>query len=580
MTEEEYNRWLTDLSVQRVLLAELHYAGGIEYVSTAPYISKPTDSDPNRSYDDLLATAVDIATRIDGLIQFGEIALVDDGSITHWIPRAWQGHPIRLYLGGPEWSRDDFRLLAIGRNGGIREARFGEIVFEMDDESSVLDEPINTGELPDDMGPVPLALGSVYNVPAYRVESQTLTYHVSYLPVSSASAKDNGAAVSHSTDTAAGTVTLNQPLVGELSVDIEESHNTPAQIVEWVAAQYGIDVYEADMPDHAVGLYYNSEVSGREILDDLCEGLGAYWYINALGHLVVRQHTDPEEEETDITLVAGESSGGVGYISDALSGTGLPPAGSISKNPFTDNVLYALIDMQIGSHRTLLIVISGDLSGGEADRVRVWIDGEEATVPIHRAQYLEALDATQIEMRDPNMEPWVDGGQYTIDITLDGNEPSAADFRLGPDDIAQHQVRLVETHSPWKELTLRWGRNYQPLTTVAGSVEDNSPEEAARLREEWRERRGTQDVDDYPLAEHVERNSALQTSAGATAERDRLLALRSVRREVWAIEAFTPPVEVGMAIEVEHPLLAGRVGRIISVSRSPTHDTTELEVWL
>src|SRR5699024_5932453 len=158
--------------------------------------------------------------------------------------------------------------------------------------------------------------------------------------------------------------------------------------------------------------------------------------------------------------------------------------------------------------------------------------------------------------------------------------PSAADFRLGPDDIAQHQVRLVETQSPWKELTLRWRRNYHPLTTVAGSVEDNNPEEAARLRGEWRERRGAQNVDDYPLAEHVERNSALQTSAGATAERDRLLALRSVRREVWAIEAFTPPVEVGMAIEVEHPLLAGRVGRIISVSRTPTHETTELEVWM
>src|SRR5699024_11815247 len=134
-------------------------------------------------------------------------------------------------------------------------------------------------------------------------------------------------------------------------------------------------------------------VSGREILDDLCEGLGAYWYINALGHLVVRQHT----------------------------------------------------------------------------------------------------------------------------------VPSAADFWLGPDDIAQHQVRLVETQSPWKELTLRWRRNYHPLTTVAGSVEDNNPEEAARLREEWRERRGTQDVDGYRLAEHAERGSTLAASDGATAERDRLL---------------------------------------------------------
>src|SRR5690554_1696224 len=116
MTDQEYERWLSDLSARRVLLAELHYAGGIEYVATAPYISKPTDADPNRVYDDLLTRAVDISTRIDGLIQFGELTLVDDGQIADWAARAWQGHPIRLYLGGPDWSRDDFRLLAMGRN--------------------------------------------------------------------------------------------------------------------------------------------------------------------------------------------------------------------------------------------------------------------------------------------------------------------------------------------------------------------------------------------------------------------------------------------------------------------------------
>lgn len=449
MTDDQYKNWLADLSAARVVLCELEYAGGTEYVATGPYVSLPSDQKPNQVYDDILVEAVDIETRLDSLISFGEVALIDDGSITEWVERAWQGHRIRIYLGGPDWSRDDFRLRATGINGGITSARRGEIVFEMTDQSALLDEPVDTGEMPEDAGPVPLALGSVYNAPAYRTSKKTLEYTASYLSVDSLNPKDSGNGVPSTKDLSGGTFVLDNATQAELTVDIEEQHNTPEQIVQWVAGQFGLPVAEASLPAYTVGLYYNSETTGRQILDDLCEGLGAYWYINSLGEIVTRQHT----------------------------------------------------------------------------------------------------------------------------------VPMASDLTLTLDDIEQDGVSLVETEQPWASLSLAWGRNYTPLSQVAGVVEDNSADKAARLKREWSKSKAEQDTDDYPLAEDVERESCISDSSDAKTERDRLLALRSVRGDTWELNGFMPPVEVGQTVDVLQPRIEGLVGRIVSVSHSPTRSDSTIEIW-
>lgn len=453
MTDTQYENWLANLSARRVLLAELHHAGGVEYVATGPFISRPADANPNRIYIDILNKAVDISTRIDGLVGFGQLELLDNGEITHWVNRAWHGHPITLRLGAPDWPLDDFRVLAKGRNGGIREARRGVLLFDMDDESSVFDQQIDTGELPDGSGPVPLALGSVYNAPAYLLSVDPYAFKASHLPVTALSPKDNGNPITHVNDLVNGAFELSSGLIGELTVDIEEQHNTPLAVCQWVASYYGVPLGDVDLPSYTVGLYFNSDVTGRQILDELCGGLGAYWYLNALGELVVQQH----------------------------------------------------------------------------------------------------------------------------------KEAATADLTLVTDEIAFDKIRLIETQPPWRGLTLRYRRNYSPLSAVAGAVEEGDPSEASRLRSEWRESRASQDVSYYPLAEQTERaerNSVIQAEADAIAERDRLLALRGVRRDVWSIEAFTPPVQAGMPLAINHPRLAGRVGRVTSVSRSPTQGTTNLELWL
>ncbi|WP_438454916.1 hypothetical protein [Vreelandella venusta] len=454
MTDAQYENWLTNLSANRILLAELHHAGGIEYVATGGFVSRPTDANPNRPYIDILSKAIDISTRIDGVAGFGRLELFDNGEITDWVDRAWHGHPIILRLGAPDWPLDDFRVLARGRNAGLKESRRGVIMFDMEDESSIFDQQIDTGELPDASGPVPLALGSVYNAPAYLLSTAPYAFKASYLPVTALAPKDNGDDTVISTvDLANGSFELSASLVGTLTVDIEEQHNTPLKVCQWVADYYGVTLGDVDLPSYTVGLYYNGDVTGRQILDELCEGLGAYWYRNALGELVVQQHK-------------------------------------------------------------------------------------------------EALNP---------------------------------DLGLVVDEIEEDKIRLIDTQPPWRALTLRYRRNYSTLSTISGDVEQNNPSEAARLRNEWRESRASQSVSYYPLAEQAERaerNSVIQNEADANTERDRLLALRGVRRDVWSIEAFTPPVQAGMAIAVDHPRLAGRIGRVTNVNRSPTRGTTNLELWL
>ncbi|WP_252109007.1 MULTISPECIES: hypothetical protein [unclassified Halomonas] len=451
MTTAEYDLWLSDLDAPRVLLAELDHSGGTQYVATAPFISKPTDSDPNRIYDDCLDAAIDISTRIDGLIGFGEVAMVDDGSLTDWIPLRWQGHPIRLYLGGPDWPRDDFRLLAQGVNGGIITARQGELRFAMNDQSARLDEPIDTGQLPNDGGPVPLALGSIYNAPAYLLQPDPYEWKASFLPVTSLRPKSNGnASVSYTANLQNGSFVLGAGLDNAtLTVDIEEQTNTPARVAQWVAMQYGITVGQIEMPGYRVGLYYNSEVSGRQILDDLCDGMGAYWFLDATGRLIVRQH----------------------------------------------------------------------------------------------------------------------------------KAPGSATLTMVGDDIVDAAIQLSSTEQPWQSLTLRWRRNYQTLSNVAGVV---SADERARLTREWSEHKASQSVSGYPLVEKVSRDTCIQRQSDIVTETNRLLGLHSVRRDTYSIEAFTPPVDVGMTLAIDMPPLNARACRLIAVSRSPTRrgGSTNLEVWL
>lgn len=307
ITDEQYSAWLQDMNVSRVLLVEATHSTGIQYFANAPFISTPDDTNPNRIYDDLLQEAVDIQIRLDGLFTLGEITVNNDGSINNWIGYKWRGHPLLLLLGDPSWPLDDFRPVVNATNGGIVNVEASEsgslIRFGIYDGRAVFDAPLPRNFLPDNR-PVPLAFGSPFNVRPALIDDPTHEYQVHDGAITSVEVRDNGAVVTDTPNLSAGTYTLAARPQGNLGADVATTTNTAAEIIEWVCDQYGVDFDSASLaalPSYTLGLYYEGEVSGAKVLDDVCQSIGAYWRRDALGEVQVVVLDEPEET-ADLTL--------------------------------------------------------------------------------------------------------------------------------------------------------------------------------------------------------------------------------------------------------------------------------------
>lgn len=305
ISHDDYQLWLRNPSVQRVLLAELHHSEGVEYVANRPFISRPTDSLPNQPFNDLLSGAFDITVGLDARLSAGDIELVDDGSITPWAAYLWRGFPVVLKLGDPSWVYDDFRVIARQVNDGVQESRSGRLVLGVYDASLKLGKPLTENRPEIDKKPVTLVLGSVFGAGADRIDTQTLTYRCSWLPVTSLVVRDgNGPVMIHDSDYANGQFITDAYTPRAISCEIEEAHNNAASIIQWVADQYSLTLEPLDLPDYTLGLRYESEVSGQQILDDVCSAIGAHWFINLAGKLQVMRLTLPIS--ADLTLYADD----------------------------------------------------------------------------------------------------------------------------------------------------------------------------------------------------------------------------------------------------------------------------------
>jgi len=452
ITDIEYQAWLQDPAATRVLLVDLQHADGWEYVASRPYITRPSDSAPNRIYRDLLIDAAGITVRLDAVPEVGDLLLVDDGSIASWVDRRWRGFSVILRLGDPAWSFDDFRVIARQRSAGILSASRGELRMGVHDATALLDVAVDRPLLPNGQ-PTPLILGHVLGVSAVRISDAALQYRVSQLPLSALTVRDGtGPLLTHTPNLGAGEFLLASYTPRTLWCDATEPHLMPALIVQWVAGEYGISVADdVSLPEYEIGLYYTDVVTGRQILDDLCAAIGARWSINLLGELDVR----------------------------------------------------------------------------------------------------------------------------VFDV------PSVADLVLTADDIELGGVTLTATEEPVRQLVMKYAENKQPLTEVAGSIEDSAPALAERLRQQWLSESVVNSLPDYPLAAEQEVETALQSKANATAECQRRQAIRSQRRDIWELKVFLPPdaALVGKGIEVLHPRLSGRIGRIIRMSLNPIRETATIEVW-
>ena len=303
----DYDAWLGSLDGVRILLLELDHSDGVEYIANYPYLSRPTDTAPNRGYDEGLLDAVDIEARLDGRFNAGRITAENGGARDGWLDLAWRGYEIRMLMGEPKWSLDDFRLVARLINGGIDKVERGQLSFSVFDGKAVFAKPLQTDLLPDGR-PVPVAFGEAFNVPAALIDRPEHEYQVNEGAIISVAVRANGVVQSATPTLGAGTFKLGSAAIGTVTADVAAAETTAAAIVAAVAARYGVSVDSesvGDLPTYPLGLYYNSQARGDDVLRHVAESLGGHWDRGALGMVEMYQLTEPAAEP-DIVITADD----------------------------------------------------------------------------------------------------------------------------------------------------------------------------------------------------------------------------------------------------------------------------------
>lgn len=299
ITDSKFNQWLAADGVERRVLYELDYSDGSQiqtaYLSDRGYIARPPGG-TRTIYEPAVIKDAGVNSRIDNKISLSEIAVANGGYRAGWESRAWQGHEVRVLVGGAAWSIDDFRVLIRAENQGLSRVDAKQFVFKMADKSAVFDKELVVGSLPGGE-PNPVSLGEPFNVPGAASIVNQHKFRVNDGAVVSAVTRVNGSSVSVTGDYANGQFSLASAPLGNVCSDVVEINNTVEKVFLWVAAKFGVAVNAANLaalPAYNIGLHYPGSVTGRQVLDDAANSIGASWRVNAVGELECYQFIEPK----------------------------------------------------------------------------------------------------------------------------------------------------------------------------------------------------------------------------------------------------------------------------------------------
>lgn len=190
MNDADFLRWLKDRRKKRVVLAEIalgYESGGVMtagavYLSSGRYVTRPTDSVPNRRYHAAISrmsafgSSLDPATlALAARVPVASIELDNpDGRLDWLLDVVIDGRAITFWVGDEEWPRGWFRQIVEGVVRRVR-ASGERIVLDVADrrlslDVAVLGKPIASG--PEAGRLKPLVYGVAYNL-SLRCLSET-----------------------------------------------------------------------------------------------------------------------------------------------------------------------------------------------------------------------------------------------------------------------------------------------------------------------------------------------------------------------------------------------------------------------
>lgn len=324
ISDADYRAWLLADDKRRCVLAEVEaYSGGAvvtRYLSNLGYVTGPADTPANTPYDEILLGVPSITTRMSEALQgysqlgFGDLNISNaGGALDAWLLDAWDGRPVRLYLGDAAWPRADFRLVFFGAVEDIQAGGNSTITLRLRDRQALLAVPLLT-TLVAGTGPAaglrrPVCYGECKHITPVLIDAATRTYAVHDGAIQAVDqVYQDGVPVAYTANLAAGEFSLGAALQGQLTADVRGSKSggvyvdKTADIVRRIVLERtgladidaaAVAQLNSDCPG-AVGLYVSGDsITVLGALDTLMTGAGAYYTVNRAGQLTMGQFKTP-----------------------------------------------------------------------------------------------------------------------------------------------------------------------------------------------------------------------------------------------------------------------------------------------
>lgn len=314
ISDDEYAAWLDKENEPRCVLIEARHSTGTIYLTNYVYVSDPYSNPANTPYTNILKTVPAILSSIDGDSTIGKVEILNyGGGFDSWLDLAWRGWPLDVYLGSPDWNRNEFRLIVSGINGGIASPNRTEINFELRDKKELLQENVQL-TLMADGNPTPLSIGTVFNIEPVVENSANLIYRFHEDGLAAVSeARSNGAVLTPAVDyndLGDGTLQLlSSPQSARITCDVAWATDlSPADIVEVLALRAsGITAADLDPTNMAAfpatyssGIYIKDVRPIADCIKDVMLSVGGAIMFTRLGKLQMKRLEAPGTASLDI----------------------------------------------------------------------------------------------------------------------------------------------------------------------------------------------------------------------------------------------------------------------------------------
>lgn len=340
ISDAQYDAWLKADNKRRTLLVEAKaYSGGAEvtrYFATTAFVSTPTDTPANTSYDDIIREVPYFSARIPEVFGgrseagWGDIVIINESGVRDaWLNDAWDGRALKMYLGDPTWPKSDFRVILTGVSADLVAHDRNRLALRIRDKSWALNVPLQKtlvgGTTAYKDKPKPVCYGEVFNVEPPLIDAGLHKYQVHDGAVNAISdVRESGLTVAgYTADIATGTFTIPAAAAGRITADVQGAKpggtylTKAADIIkDIVTTRTALTAADVDTTNFTafnttapqkIGFFAQDFQSVAAALDEIITSVGGFWCFDRTGLLTLGQFVAPSGTEA-LALVSDDVS--------------------------------------------------------------------------------------------------------------------------------------------------------------------------------------------------------------------------------------------------------------------------------